>query len=168
MSNLFFLVLWKTLESIYITSTTSSKLDELPYVKHEEADARIFAHLCKSPQSFRSRSWCDTVSYSSKGRRLPKLEWKWLKGWNTFQSMDKMKRWKSGKWDVRVKSNLLKHMYATCKSDLWILPPTDNAFHQHLLRALYQLALYKNSHNSYFKLQPPTEWESCYWSRYHR
>ena len=57
-------------------------------------------------------------------------------------------------------NTLREHMYATCKSDLRILPPTDDAFYQHLLRALYQLALYKFAYKCDLQLPPPTVWPS--------
>ena len=38
-------------------------------------------------------------------------------------------------------NTLRQHMFASSKSDLRMLPPTDDAFRLHLLRALYQLAL---------------------------
>ena len=48
-------------------------------------------------------------------------------------------------------------MFASSKSDLRMLPPTDDAFNLHLLRALYQLALYKTAHLSNPTLPPATE-----------
>ena len=43
-------------------------------------------------------------------------------------------------------NTLRQHMLASSKSDLRMLPPTDDAFNLHLLRALYQLTLYKTAH----------------------
>ena len=54
-------------------------------------------------------------------------------------------------------NTLRQHMFASSKSDLRMLPPTDDAFNLHLLRALYQLALYKTAHLSNPALPPATE-----------
>ena len=54
-------------------------------------------------------------------------------------------------------NTLRQHMFASTKSDLRMLPPTDNAFNLHLLRALYQLALYKTAHLSNPALPPVAE-----------
>ena len=54
-------------------------------------------------------------------------------------------------------NTLREHMYASSKSDLRILPPTDDAFRLHLLRALYQLALYKTACLSELCLPAPTD-----------
>ena len=61
---------------------------------------------------------------------------------------------KKGEYNLNI---LREHMYASSKSDLRILPPTDDAFHLHLLRALYQLALYKTAYLSDMNLPPPTD-----------
>ena len=54
-------------------------------------------------------------------------------------------------------NTLRQHMFASSKSDLRMLPPTDGAFNLHLLRALYQLALYKTAHLSNPALSAATE-----------
>ena len=55
-------------------------------------------------------------------------------------------------------NTLRQHMSASSKSDLRMLPPTDDAqFNLHLLRAFYQLALYKTAHLSNPALSPATE-----------
>ena len=43
---------------------------------------------------------------------------------------------------------LREHMFASHKGDIRSLPPTEDAFHFHMLRALFQLAIYKQAHNS--------------------
>lgn len=43
---------------------------------------------------------------------------------------------------------LRAHMFATTKGDLRSLPPTESAFHFHVLRALHQIALSKRAHES--------------------
>lgn len=54
-------------------------------------------------------------------------------------------------------NTLRQHMFASTKSDLRMLPQTDDAFNLHLLRALYQLALYETAHLSNPALPPATE-----------
>ena len=54
-------------------------------------------------------------------------------------------------------NTLRQHVFASTKSDLRMLPPTDDAFNLHLLRALYQLALYQTPHLSNPALPPATE-----------
>ena len=55
-------------------------------------------------------------------------------------------------------NTLRQHMSACSKSDLRMLPPTDDAqFNLHLLRAFYQLALYKTAYLSNPALPPTTE-----------
>ena len=54
-------------------------------------------------------------------------------------------------------NTLRQHIFASSKSDLRMLPPTDDAFNLHLLRALYQLALYKTAHLSNPALPPAIE-----------
>ena len=43
---------------------------------------------------------------------------------------------------------LRAHLWSSHEGDLRSLPPTEDAFRQHVLRALYQLALYKRAHLS--------------------
>ncbi|GFR73820.1 metallothionein-like protein 3B [Elysia marginata] len=43
---------------------------------------------------------------------------------------------------------LRQHMFAQNKSELRSLPPTEDAFKQHVLRALYQLRWWKHAHES--------------------
>ena len=43
---------------------------------------------------------------------------------------------------------LREHMFASHKGDIRTLPPTEDAFHFHLLRALFQLLIYKHAHHS--------------------
>lgn len=45
-------------------------------------------------------------------------------------------------------NTLRQHIFASTKSDLRVLPPTENAFHFHVLRSLYQLTLYKQASKS--------------------
>ena len=52
---------------------------------------------------------------------------------------------------------LRQHMFASSKSDLRKLPPTEDAFNFHVLRALYQIAWYKRAHLSEPALPPPLE-----------
>ena len=54
-------------------------------------------------------------------------------------------------------NTLRQHMLASSRSDLRMLSPTDDAFNLHLLRALYQLTLYKTAHLSNPALPPVTE-----------
>ena len=41
-----------------------------------------------------------------------------------------------------------QHVFAGSKSDLRVLPPTEDAFYHHILQCLYQLILYKRAHLS--------------------
>ena len=50
---------------------------------------------------------------------------------------------------------LRQHMFASPKSDLRKLPPTEDAFNFHVLRALYLIAWYKQAHLSGPALPPP-------------
>lgn len=52
---------------------------------------------------------------------------------------------------------LRQHLLASSKSDLRSLPPTNDAFKQHVLRALFQLAAYKRAHRNTLDLPNPTE-----------
>ena len=52
-----------------------------------------------------------------------------LCGHKGFESLDKLR----------------EHIFATTKSDLRVLPPTEDSFYHHVLRSLYQFALYKRS-----------------------
>ena len=52
-----------------------------------------------------------------------------LYGHKSFDSLDKLR----------------EHVFATTKSDIRVLPPTEDAFHFHVLRSLYQFALYKRA-----------------------
>jgi len=42
--------------------------------------------------------------------------------------------------------SLREHIFASSKSDLRTLPPTEDAFHFHFLRVLYELLMYKRAH----------------------
>ena len=42
---------------------------------------------------------------------------------------------------------LMAHLYATTKSDLICLPPTDDAFILHAKRSMHQIIIYKNAHS---------------------
>ena len=48
-------------------------------------------------------------------------------------------------------------MFASSKSDLRKLPPTEVAFNFHFLHAVYQIAWYKRAHLSEPALLPPLE-----------
>ena len=50
-----------------------------------------------------------------------------------------------------------QHMFASSKSDLRKLPPTEDAFNFYVLRALYQIAWYKRAYLSEPALPPPLE-----------
>ena len=52
---------------------------------------------------------------------------------------------------------LREHSFASSNGDLRSIPPTEDSFHLHLLRALYQLAMYKRAHMSDMNLPLPTE-----------
>ena len=64
-----------------------------------------------------------------------------LYGHKGFESLDK----------------LCEHIFATTKSDLGIMPPTEDSFHHQVLRSLYQFALYKRSTVSNPQLPLPTD-----------
>ena len=51
---------------------------------------------------------------------------------------------------------LREHLFASSKSDLRSLPPTEDAFHFHFLRALYDILLYKRAHLCNLNLPPQT------------
>ena len=51
---------------------------------------------------------------------------------------------------------LRQHMFASTKSDLHSLPCTDDAYYFHVLRALYQIAVYKRAHLAQLLLPVPT------------
>ena len=48
-----------------------------------------------------------------------------------------------GKPPVSSLNTLREHMFANNKSDIRSFPPTEDKFYFHLLRALYQLVIYK-------------------------
>ena len=50
------------------------------------------------------------------------------------------------KESVSSLNTLRQHMFAQNKSDLRSLPPTEDAFRQHVLRALFQLRWWKHAH----------------------
>ena len=55
--------------------------------------------------------------------------------------------------------NLLReHLFVHSRSDLRTLPPTEDAFYQHVLRVLYQLIVYKNAVKSELNLPPATDY----------
>ena len=64
-----------------------------------------------------------------------------LCGHKGFESLDKLR----------------EHIFATTKSDLRVLPPTEDSFYHHVLRSLYQFALYKRSTMSDPQLLSPTD-----------
>ena len=41
--------------------------------------------------------------------------------------------------------NLRAHLFHTCKSDIRNLPPTEDSFHLHILRAAYQIIIWKTA-----------------------
>lgn len=51
---------------------------------------------------------------------------------------------------------LRAHLFATTANDLRYLPPTEDAFHQHVLRALIQISINRSSHCSYTEYPDPT------------
>ena len=53
---------------------------------------------------------------------------------------------------------LREHIFASSQTDLRNLPPTEDSFHQHLLRALYQLIIYKRAHMCKLSLPPVTQY----------
>ena len=61
--------------------------------------------------------------------------------------------------DAMFKSldKLREQLFASSKSDIRSLPPTDDAFHFHYLRALYQLLIYKRAYRCKLDLPPATE-----------
>lgn len=62
-----------------------------------------------------------------------------------------------GRKDQYKVNTLHQHMFASSKSDLRMLPPTDDTFRLHLLRELYQLAVQKTANLSDVNLTPPAE-----------
>jgi hypothetical protein len=54
---------------------------------------------------------------------------------------------------------LRQHLFAKSWSDLRSLPPTEDAFHLHLLRSLYEIALYKRAYCCELDLPPVTDFE---------
>lgn len=42
-------------------------------------------------------------------------------------------------------NKLRAHLFHTCKSDIRNLPPTEDSFYQHILRAAYQIIIWKNA-----------------------
>ena len=58
--------------------------------------------------------------------------------------------------DFKGDLNALRaHLFASTKGDLRSLPPTESAFHFHVLRALHQIALSKRAHESKSDLPDP-------------
>ena len=53
--------------------------------------------------------------------------------------------------------DLLRQHIFPSGTDLRLMPPTDDAFHQHVLRCMYQLLLYHRARSSQLQLPPPTE-----------
>ena len=52
---------------------------------------------------------------------------------------------------------LRQHLFSSSKSDLRLLPVTEDAFNLHVLRALYQLMIFKRAHLCNLALPPATE-----------
>ena len=58
-------------------------------------------------------------------------------------------------------NSLCQHIFASSGTDLRALPPSEDAFHFHDLRALYQFALFKRAHLSSLSLPSPVEYGRC-------
>lgn len=67
-----------------------------------------------------------------------------------------------GKPSIHSLNILMGHIFATNKSNIRCLPLTENAFSFHLLRALYQLIVYKQAVNSKMHLTPATDFDRCF------
>ena len=68
-----------------------------------------------------------------------------------------------GQTGFQCLNTLRQHIFASSGTDLRALPPTEDAFHVHALRALYQFALFKRAHLSSLSLPSPVEfWEMHY------
>ena len=55
-------------------------------------------------------------------------------------------------------NKLRQHGFAGSKSDLRVLPPTEDAFYQHILHCLYQLIFYKRAHLSNLRMPAITDY----------
>ena len=53
-----------------------------------------------------------------------------------------------GKSTVQSLDVLCEHVLANSKGDMRTLPPTEDSFHYHLLRVLYQLLIFKRACHS--------------------
>ena len=53
--------------------------------------------------------------------------------------------------------DLLRQHIFPSGTDLRLMPPTEDAFHQHLLRCLYQLLIYHRARSNQLQLPSPTE-----------
>ncbi|KAJ8321079.1 hypothetical protein KUTeg_002666 [Tegillarca granosa] len=104
-------------------------------------------------------SGCDTVSYPfRKGKKLAaKMALSMVKdfpnlsnfGVDNFTVSEELKV-EARKYfaslygcsDIDSLNVLRQHLFASSRTDLRVLPPTEDAFHQHFLRALYQIGMY--------------------------
>ena len=48
------------------------------------------------------------------------------------------------------------HAFSTTKGDLRCLPPTEDAFHYHMLRALFQILIYRAAQQNHPNIPAPT------------
>ena len=53
--------------------------------------------------------------------------------------------------------SLREKLFASSRSDLRALPPTEDAFYFQAVRALYQIALYNRANRCHLHLPPPTD-----------
>ena len=66
-----------------------------------------------------------------------------------------------GQTGFQCLNTLCQHIFASSGTDLRALPLTEDAFHFHELRALYQFALFKRAHLSSLSLPSPVEYGRC-------
>ncbi|KAG1695930.1 Glycine receptor subunit alpha-2 [Nymphon striatum] len=178
----FCLVLRVNAQATRVTQTEHTDVDELYCPNHEEADTRIFAHIasCDDNNVFVIQATDTDIIFLAMYHfpRLPNVVELWVEKNDLFLSIhDLVNELAKVSWKGRVITEarsffcdlygkpgylsldkLRAHLFASSKLDLRSLPPTEDAFHFHVLRSLCQICLYKQASLSNPVLLPPEEY----------
>ncbi|KAG1670244.1 Sorting nexin-12 [Nymphon striatum] len=146
----FCLVLGVNAQATRVTQTEHTDVDELYCPNHEEADTRIFAHIasCDDNNVFVIQATDTDIIFLAMYHfpRLPNVVELWVEKNDLFLSIHDLV------------NELAKAVGKDGKLDLRSLPPTEDAFHFHVLRSLCQICLYKQASLSNPVLLPPEEY----------
>ncbi|KAG1666376.1 hypothetical protein GQR58_018912 [Nymphon striatum] len=184
----FCLVLRVNAQATRVTQTEHTDVDELYCPNHEEADTGIFAHIasCDDNNVFVIQA-TDTdiiVLAMYHSPRLPNAVELWVEKNDLILSIHDLVNESAkavgkdvpsahdqvitearsffcdlyGKPGYLSLDKLRAHLFASRKLDLRSLPPTEDAFHFHVLRSLCQISLYKQASLSNPVLLPPEEY----------